>query len=552
MNEIPLIPHEQDVSEAIGRLVAFALERGMLEPLDAGSARNSLLDLYGLAAPAAGSEELPSWEQGLLDAPNDADRAKLAAGLPAAGAEAPELLRPLLDYAAASGMIRDSATERDLLDARLMGLLMPRPSETHARFRAAAAERGIRQATDEFYRLNIDANYIRLDRVALNMNWIHPTAYGPLEMTVNLSKPEKDPAEIAMLRSMPPSAYPKCLLCKENMGYAGRADHPARQNHRILPLRLSGESWFLQYSPYVYYEEHCIVFRAEHSPMSISHRTFGRLLEFTEQIPHYFVGSNADLPIVGGSILSHDHFQGGRHVFPMEEAPVEESFSHSSRPDISYGIVRWPMSVLRLAGRDRRQLAEAASDVLDAWRGFSDPEAEIHAYTEADGARTPHNTITPVARRREDGVYELDLVLRNNRTSEEHPEGIFHPHRHLHHLKRENIGLIEVMGLAVLPGRLKAEMEIIAACLSGSLQWNDVAAGADGAAMAPHDRWFAELQHQWGKTMDREAAMKAVLDSAGDKFLQVLTDAGVYKRTAEGRAAFKRFAAAAELQPVNG
>lgn len=536
-------PSAEEALQAVERLVAGALNKGMLELLDAGAARNAILDLLGFNEPLPGTEERPAWNQALLELPAWAGGAPASAEADSGNGQPgiPELLAPLLDYAAAAGIVPDyTVTQRDLMDARIMGLLMPRPSETQARFALTALKDGIGAATDWFYHLNVNSNYIRMDRVALNQSWKHATKYGELEITVNLSKPEKDPAEIALLKTLPPSSYPKCLLCKENMGYAGRTDHPARQNHRILPMQLNGEAWFLQYSPYVYYKEHCIVFRAEHLPMAISRDSFGRLLEFTEQIPHYFVGSNADLPIVGGSILSHDHFQGGNYTFPMETAPVEAEFRHPDHPGVSFGIVNWPMSVLRLNGMDRERIQEAASDVLDAWRGYSDPEADVLAFTDKDGQRIPHNTITPVARRRKDGSFELDLVLRNNRASEEHPDGIFHPHRELHHIKKENIGLIEVMGLAVLPGRLKQELELVAACLDGSMTWEEALA-AGPATMSQHRLWLDELQEAHSAVPGREEALAAVQASAGDKFLQVLRDAGVYKLTEDGRQAFRRF-----------
>ncbi|OXM13153.1 UDP-glucose--hexose-1-phosphate uridylyltransferase [Paenibacillus herberti] len=551
-------PSSEEALQAIEQLVFGAMKRGMLEPLDAGAARNAIMDLLGFTAPLSGAEELTVWRQGLLDPPAWAAAADRSASMRVDKTSLsqdelpgmPELLAPLLDYAAEAGILPDlTVTQRDLLDARIMGLLMPRPSETQARFALTAAKQGMQAATDWFYHLNVDSNYIRMDRVALNQSWKHETEYGELEITVNLSKPEKDPAEIALLKTMPPASYPKCLLCKENMGYSGRADHPARQNHRILPMLLNEEAWFLQYSPYVYYKEHCIVFRAEHTPMTISRDSFGRLLEFTEQIPHYFVGSNADLPIVGGSILSHDHFQGGHYVFPMQTAPVEAEFHHPSHPDVTYGIVNWPMSVLRLSGMDRKQLQQAAGEILDVWRGYSDPEADVFAFTDTGSERIPHNTITPVARRGGNGAYELDLVLRNNRTSEQHPEGIFHPHRELHHLKKENIGLIEVMGLAVLPGRLKQEMELIAACLEGAMTWQQ-AVESGSSTMSQHGPWMDELLKASGGGLSHVDALNLVQASAGDKFLQVLNDAGVYKLTEQGRAGFQRFLQASNLEKV--
>jgi len=511
---------EQGLAEAVNRLVAFALHQGLIDALDVDEARNRLLDLYGLKEPAAGgllpAEELP-------DSP-----------VP--------LLEPLLDAAAAKGLVPDDTlTYRDLLDARVMGLLMPRPSEANRLFRELTVKRGVASATDWFYKLNIDSNYIRMDRIKKNGYWKHRTPDGDLEITVNLSKPEKDPKEIALLKSLPQSHYPKCLLCKENVGYAGRPDHPARQNLRVLPLSLRGEEWFFQYSPYVYYNEHSIVFCGEHIPMKISPATFSRLLDFVEQFPHYFIGSNADLPIVGGSILNHDHFQAGRHVFPMETAPVLEWRRSVERPEVSMGIVQWPMSVLRLQSVDRQAILDAAASILAEWRGYSDSSADILAFSEKEGERTEHNTITPIARMKDNGVYEMDLVLRNNRTSIEHPDGIFHPHKELHHIKKENIGLIEVMGLAVLPGRLQVELGQVADILTGRTPYDESAIAAADHPLNKHADWIWTLVDLYGTDGTEEAVKLLLQADVGDKFYAVLGDAGVYKANEEGQAAFGRF-----------
>ncbi|MCC3375801.1 UDP-glucose--hexose-1-phosphate uridylyltransferase [Cohnella sp. REN36] len=515
--KIPSAEEGERIGLLLGRLVQFVLQRGLIDALDADAALNALLDLYGLTEPAEGS--VPSET---LESPTS-------------------ILEPLLDAAVRLGLTADdTVTSRDLFDARIMGLLLPRPSETAARFEALARERGVSEATDWFYRLNVDSNYIRMDRIRKNGYWRHPTADGEIEITVNLSKPEKDPREIALLKTLPPAKYPKCLLCKENVGYAGRPDHPARQNLRILPLRLQGQQWFFQYSPYVYYNEHSIIFCGEHVPMRISPETFARLLDFVEQFPHYFIGSNADLPIVGGSILNHDHFQGGRHVFPMEEAPVFAWTAHASEPGVRGGIVRWPMSVLRLRATDRAALLRVAERVLAAWRSYSDASAEVHAFT----GDVPHNTITPIARMRDDGEYELDLVLRNNRASEEHPDGIFHPHRELHHIKKENIGLIEVMGLAVLPGRLQDELAQVAAILTGRSPYEADALEDPGHPLAKHAAWIAELVRAHGTSLTEPEAEATLRGAVGDKFHAVLRDAGVFKADAAGQAAFGRFLAA--------
>ncbi|MBB6672565.1 UDP-glucose--hexose-1-phosphate uridylyltransferase [Cohnella nanjingensis] len=506
----------EEIGLLIGRLVQFARQRGMLEALDTDAAINALLDLYGLTEPAEG--EIPAETQ----------------------ESATPILEPLLDAAVRLGLTPDdTVTSRDLFDARIMGLLLPRPSETTARFAGLAQERGAGAATDWFYGLNVDSNYIRMDRIRKNGYWLHPTEDGELEITVNLSKPEKDPREIAKLKTLPQAKYPKCLLCKENVGYAGRPDHPARQNLRILPLKLQGQRWFFQYSPYVYYNEHSIIFCGEHVPMRISPATFARLLDFVEQFPHYFIGSNADLPIVGGSILNHDHFQGGRHVFPMEKASVEAWTAHASEPSVRAGIVKWPMSVMRLRATDRAALLRVAEQVLTAWRGYSDESAEVRAFT----GGVPHNTITPIARLQDDGEYELDLVLRNNRTSEEHPDGIFHPHQELHHIKKENIGLIEVMGLAVLPGRLQEEMAQVAAILTGREVYEAGALAEPSHPLAKHADWIAALVAAHGTSMPEPDAQAALRAAVGDKFHAVLRDAGVYKGDAAGQAAFGRFLA---------
>ncbi|MBB6731957.1 UDP-glucose--hexose-1-phosphate uridylyltransferase [Cohnella zeiphila] len=510
------------VAGQLRRLVDFGLRAGLLEPLDEDAALNALLDLFRLAEPdAAGANE----SEAVPDS-------------------APPLLEPLLDAAAALGLIEDdTVTSRDLFDARIMGLLMPRPSETASRFRSLAAEKGIAAATDWFYKLNIDSNYIRMDRIRKNGYWLHSTDYGDLEITINLSKPEKDPREIAKLKTLGQQAhYPKCLLCKENVGYAGRIDHPARQNHRVLPVTLQGKPWFFQYSPYVYYNEHCIVLSGEHEPMRISHETFARLLDFVEGFPHYFVGSNADLPIVGGSILNHDHFQGGRHVFPMEKAAADGW--RTNEEGVKAGIVKWPMSVIRLQATDRAALLGTACRILDAWREYGDASADIFAYS----GDTPHNTITPIARMKDDGSYELDLVLRNNRTSEEHPDGIFHPHQELHHIKKENIGLIEVMGLAVLPGRLQQELAQIADLLTGRAAYDAAALAAPSHPLAKHADWIAELVRAHGTGVPAADADKLLQAAVGDKFRAVLLDSGVYKDTDAGRAAFERFLASVGFQ----
>ena len=441
-----------------------------------------------------------------------------------------EILADLLDFAAAKGLTGgDTVVYRDLFDTKLMGCVTPAPSAVidrfHALFRVSPEA-----ATDWFYHLCRASNYIRTDRVSRDLKWVAKSPYGDIDITVNLSKPEKDPKAIAAAKLLPAKSYPKCLLCRENEGYAGTLSSPARENLRLIPLTMGGAEWFMQYSPYVYYNEHCIVLSGAHTPMKIDRGTFERQLDFVEQLPHYFLGSNADLPIVGGSILSHDHMQGGHYTFAMAKAPVETPFTFAGFEDISAGIVRWPMSVLRLSGSDKVRLADLAEKILTAWRAYSDESAFVFAETNGE----PHNTITPIARMR-DGKFELDLVLRNNITTEEHPLGVFHPHAELHNIKKENIGLIEVMGLAVLPARLKSEMEEMKkAILSGT----DFAAVE---AIAKHKAWFLSFAGNY--TFTEENTEEILKKEIGNTFVRVLTDAGVFKRNEAGQAAFLRFLA---------
>ena len=433
-------------------------------------------------------------------------------------------------YAAEQMLIPDNTiTYRDLFDTKIMSMLVPRPSEVVRRFYDLYEKESPQAATDYFYKLSRDTDYIRRYRVKKDLKWTADTEFGTLDITINLSKPEKDPKAIAAAKLAKQSGYPKCLLCKENEGYAGRINHPARQNHRIIPVTINQSDWFFQYSPYVYYNEHCIVFNANHTPMKIERATFGKLLDFVQQFPHYFVGSNADLPIVGGSILSHDHFQGGHYEFAMAKAPVEKNFSVAGYEDVDAGIVAWPMSVIRLSGMDTDRIIALADVILNKWREYTDEEAFIYAYTDNE----PHNTITPIARKRGD-KFELDLVLRNNITTQEHPLGVYHPHAKLHHIKKENIGLIEVMGLAVLPARLKGEMaHLKEAILAGK----DLRADEE---LAKHADWVDEFRPKYD-AITAENIDGIVEKEIGLVFMQVLEDAGVYKRTEEGQKAFDRF-----------
>lgn len=438
-----------------------------------------------------------------------------------------DILSALTDNAVRRGIIDDGITARDLFDTELMGAITPWPHEVRRKFAALYAE-SPKAATDWYYKLSCDTNYIRRDRIVKDVRWRYDCQYGALDITINLSKPEKDPRAIAAARNAVQTGYPLCQLCSENEGYAGRIDHPARANHRIVPLTIAGGDWFLQYSPYVYYNEHCIVFNALHTPMKIDRAAFDKLLDFVRQFPHYFVGSNADLPIVGGSILSHDHFQGGCYELPMSKAPIEREVAFAGYSDVHAEIVKWPMSVIRLRACEPQRMAELAEKILAVWRGYTDTAAQIFA--ETDG--TPHNTITPIARRRGD-EYELDLVLRNNLTTEEFPLGLYHPHQDKHHIKKENIGLIETMGLAVLPSRLKTELELLK---------NAILTGADirtDARIASHADWAEEIMQRNSFTPDN--AESILRQEVGAVFMGVLEDAGVYKCTPDGRAAFMRF-----------
>ena len=437
-------------------------------------------------------------------------------------------LKEILDYAVEKGIIEDSIVYRDLFDTRIMGLMIPRPSEVTEKF-YALYKKSPEAATDYFYNISRDSDYIRRYRIKKDLKWLADTEYGELEITVNLSKPEKDPKAIAAAKAAPQAGYPKCLLCKENEGYAGRVNSPARQNHRIIPVTINNSDWCFQYSPYVYYNEHCIVFNSLHTPMQINNDTFVKLFDFVKLFPHYFVGSNADLPIVGGSILSHDHFQGGHHTFAMAKAPIETEVNFEGFDDVEAGIVKWPMSVIRLRADNNDRIIELARKILAKWRAYTDEAAFIFAETDGE----PHNTITPIARKNGD-KFELDLVLRNNITTPEHPMGVYHPHKELHNIKKENIGLIEVMGLAVLPARLKDEMaQLETAILSGADLRKD-------ETLAKHADWVDSFKTKYD-SITKENVEKIIKDEIGLVFSKVLEHAGVYKRDADGKAAFLRF-----------
>ena len=492
------------ISTAIQQLVNYGLDTGLILPDDEIYIRNQLLMTMQLDSFTA-----PEGEVCYTDLES--------------------ILKTLVDDAVTRGVCEDNSTARDLFDTKLMGVLTPRPSIVRANFEERYENEGPQAATDWFYKFSQDTDYIRRYRIKRDLKWVTKTPYGDLDITINLSKPEKDPKAIAAAKLAKQSGYPKCLLCRENEGYAGRVNHPARQNHRIIPVTINGSQWGFQYSPYVYYNEHCIVFNSQHVPMRIEHATFCKLFDFVKQFPHYFVGSNADLPIVGGSILSHDHFQGGHYEFAMERADIKQTLTIPGFEDVQAGIVNWPMSVVRIRHKEAERLVKLAAHILTAWRAYTDEDAFIYAQTDGE----PHNTITPIARMR-DGEFELDLVLRNNITTPEYPLGVYHPHQELHHIKKENIGLIEVMGLAVLPARLKGEMQRLGEYI---ISGKDIRADAE---LAKHADWVDEFLPKYD-AITEDNVDEILQTEIGIVFKKVLEHAGVYKNTDEGMNAFMRF-----------
>ena len=489
-----------NINVAVKSLVKYAISNGMIEKWDEIWAINTVCQALN------------------MDSFEDCE---------AENAELEDILASILDYAVENGLCEDSVVYRDLFDTKIMGLLTPKPSEVISKFHFLYS-RDKKAATDYYYKLCQDSDYIRRYRIKNDLKWITKTEYGDIDITINLSKPEKDPKAIAAALKMKTTSYPKCALCKENEGYMGRINHPARQNHRIIPMTLGGDNFYLQYSPYVYYNEHCIVFNAEHTPMKIDRAAFVKLLDFVEKFPHYFVGSNADLPIVGGSILTHEHFQGGNYEFAMAKAPIETEVTFAGFEDIQAGIVKWPMSVIRIIGTDKARLVELADKVLTTWRGYTDKDSFIYAETEG----TPHNTITPIARMR-NGKFELDLVLRNNITTEDCPLGYYHPHPEYHHIKKENIGLIEVMGLAVLPSRLKNEMAVLGKAM---VNGEDISANE---TIAAHKEWAEMIMQKYDIN---ESNIDDILKKEiGIVFTSILGQCGVYSRDEEGKAGFLKF-----------
>ncbi|HIY02105.1 MAG TPA: UDP-glucose--hexose-1-phosphate uridylyltransferase [Candidatus Blautia faecipullorum] len=491
------------LNKSISKLVQYGIETGLMPECEKNYAVNLLLDVFH-------EDEYQEPEETFSNV------------------DLEETLGELLDEAVKRGLIQDSVVYRDLFDTRLMNCLMPRPAQVQKEFWENYRE-DPRKATDYFYKLSQDSDYIRRYRVKKDQKWTVESPYGDIDITINLSKPEKDPKAIAAAKNAKSSSYPKCLLCPENEGYAGRVNHPARENHRIIPITINDSPWGFQYSPYVYYNEHCIVFNFQHTPMKIERNAFIKLFDFVKLFPHYFLGSNADLPIVGGSILSHDHFQGGHYTFAMAKAEIETPVTIPGYEDVEAGIVKWPLSVLRIRHKDEKRLVDLASHVLEVWRGYTDEAAFIYAETDGE----PHNTITPIARKRGD-VFELDLTLRNNITTEEHPLGVYHPHAQYHHIKKENIGLIEVMGLAVLPARLKEEIELLEEYI---LAGKDV---ASNEKIEKHAAWVSEFLPKY-PDISSENIHEILQKEIGNVFVHVLEDAGVYKCTPEGREAFMRF-----------
>ena len=487
----------------IKKLVQYGIDTGLTPECERVYTTNLLLDLFG------------------EDNYEDVD-------ITGENIELETVLKELLDEAVSRGLIEDSIVYRDLFDTKMMNCLMPRPAQVQSEF-AKKYEASPVEATNYFYKLSQDSDYIRRYRIAKDRKWTVDSDYGMIDITINLSKPEKDPKAIAAAKNAKVSTYPKCQLCVENEGYAGRINHPARENHRIIPITVNDSAWGFQYSPYVYYNEHCIVFNGAHTPMKIEKATFVKLFDFVKLFPHYFLGSNADLPIVGGSILSHDHFQGGHYTFAMAKAPMERQFTVTGYEDVEVGIVKWPLSVLRLRGKDETRLIELGAHVLDVWRSYTDEAAFVFAETDGE----PHNTITPIARKVGD-IFELDLALRNNITTEEHPLGVYHPHAERHHIKKENIGLIEVMGLAVLPARLKGEMEVLADYIVNK---KDIRSHEQ---IEKHADWVDRFLPQY-HAITAENVMGVLEQEVGKVFVSVLEDAGVFKCTPEGREAFERF-----------
>lgn len=505
-----------NISYEIERLINYSLNKKIIEKEDIVFSRNTLLDLLNIKEPYVYKNNE------IIDENLDT---------------ATEILENLLDFAVSEKIIEnDTMTERDLMNAKIMGVLLPKPSYVNNEFYKLYSE-DKKEATSYFYNLSKVSNYIQVDRINKNSHWLTKTEYGDLEITINLSKPEKDLKEIAQAKLLPQLNYPKCLLCVENEGFAGNINHPARQNLRLIRLELDKEKWFMQYSPYVYYNEHCIVLCNQHVPMKTTESTFRRLLDFIEFLPHYFVGSNADIPIVGGSILTHDHYQGGCHTFPMAKAKSYEYYKHKDFSSAKISLVKWPLSIIRISSFDKEELVNLSMYIMDKWKNYTDQEADIISFTKD----VPHNAITPICRKNEEGLFEIDLVLRNNRTTDEYPDGIFHPHEQLHHIKKENIGLIEVMGLAILPGRLNIELDMIKEILCGKVEFDKEVLSNPDHILNKHNNFIINLKNKYGTNNKLEVAEQIIKDEVGLIFLKVLEDAGVFKNNGKGHTQFRKF-----------
>ena len=507
-----------DISFEIERLVNYAIQKQLIKPSDETYIRNIFLDMFKVNTsqfPKSFNEI--SELSGIADSPT-------------------EILDNILDYCARNEILKnDTITERDLFDSKIMGVLLDKPSQVNNKFYSLYKD-DKKKATDYFYNFAIDSNYIRMDRINKNLYWVDDVEYGELEITINLSKPEKNPKDIEKAKSLPQTGYPKCLLCRENEGFAGNLNHPARQNLRLINLELNNKSWFLQYSPYIYYNEHCIVINENHTPMEINKNTFINFIEFLDFLPHYFIGSNTDIPIVGGSILSHDHYQGGRHIFPLEKAPAYEKYNAPNR-DINISLIKWPMSVIRISSKNKDEMINLSEFILNEWKNYSDIEADIISHTN----ETRHNAITPIGRINKNGEYEFDLVLRNNRTTAEFELGIFHPHENLHHIKKENIGLIEVMGLAILPERLLYELDEIENIISGMSTTELSKIDNENCPLSKHNHWIVYLIEKYGFDNTKKEAKEIIKKETSIKFWNVLKDAGVFKDTEKGKSQFAKF-----------
>ena len=517
---------EKNAAKCVEELLIYGIQKNLITELDSIFVRNRLFDLLKISEPSFFSF-------------NDSYKPDLYS-----------ILDQLLKYAVSEGIIEDSITKKDLLDTKIMGLLTPMPSTVVGKFVELGQTIDSKASTDYFYKLCQDVNYIRTDRIAKNEHWTVSTEYGNVEITINLSKPEKDPLLLKKNLNAIATDYPKCVLCIQNMGFEGNMKRQARENHRLIPVQLGGENWYFQYSPYVYYNEHCIVIFKDHKPMHVCRKTFERLFEFLDQFPHYFIGSNTDLPIVGGSILEHEHYQGGRYDMPMVKAEILACFEAEEHKDVKIGLLNWPLSSIRLRSNDKNHIVELADKILSQWRVYDDSSVEIYHESYENDELVPHNTVTPIARINRDGEYELDIVLRNNRTSDEFPRGIFHPHPNLHHIKKENIGLIEVMGLAILPGRLERETELITEFLTGERNREMLDILTEDDPLFKHKDWIIDMMEN-NNLMEKDEAIQLIKNEIGEKFTAVLENAGVYKRDEKGFAAFDAFMTSCGFLKVN-